>query len=127
MKRNGWYAARQGLKNEPHSWSRFYPDSVGQLFPLWTGILPPGDERVTRAYAGFNEAWPQWQDGIFGDRFPWALMGYAAAVQGDRVRADAYLTWVNTRYLSPGHPPPWSILDAAFTTLAAAKLSEKGR
>lgn len=122
-KRNGWFAARQGMRNEPHSWSRFYPDSVCQLFPLWTGILPPGDERVTRAYASFNEAWPEWQNGTFGDSFPWALMGYAAAVKGDRVRAQAYLAWVNRRYLAPGHPPPWSILDAAFTALAAATLS----
>lgn len=123
-KKNGWFAARQGLKNETHDWKRFYPDSVCQLFPLWTGIHPPTDERVTLAYAAFNEAWPLWQDGSFGDAFPWALMGYAAAVKRDRVRADAYLTWVNTRYLSQGHPPPWSILDAAFTARAAATLSK---
>lgn len=124
-KRNGWVAARQGMKNQAHSWSRFYPDSVCQLYPLWTGTYPPNDERVVTAYDNFNLAWPQWHTGTFGDSFPWAVMGYAAAVHGDRDRATAYLGWANTRYLSTGHPPPWTLLEAAFTTLAAAKLSEK--
>lgn len=125
LKRNGWHAARQGTANQAHRWSTFYPDSVCQLYPLWTGTYPPTDERVVTAYDNFNEAWPQWQHGTFGDSFPWAVMGYAAAVRGDRDRANAYLTWANTRYMSAGHPPPWSILDAAFATLAAATLARK--
>ena len=80
---------------------------------------------MATAYHNFNTAWPQWQQGTFGDAFPWAVMGYAAAVRGDRDRANAYLTWANTRYLSAGHPPPWTLLDSAFATLAAATLARK--
>lgn len=124
-RRNGWHAARQGTTNQAHRWSTFYPDSVCQLYPLWTGTYPPGDERVATAYDNFNAAWPQWQNGTFGDAFPWAVMGYAAAVRGDRDRANAYLTWARTRYLSEGHPPPWTLLDAAFAALAASTLARK--
>lgn len=123
--RNGWHAARQGMTNQAHRWTTFYPDSVCQLYPLWTGTFPPTDEHVITAYNNFNTAWPRWQHGTFGDAFPWAVMGYAAALRGDRDRANAYLTWAGTRYLSVGHPPPWTILDAAFATLAAATLARK--
>ncbi|MCL6580425.1 MAG: hypothetical protein K6U08_02260 [Firmicutes bacterium] len=74
----------------PSSWRRWYPDAVAQLFPVVSGLLKPQDKRAKALYESFNAWHPGWVVHDKDDPHPWAIVGYAAALMGDRERAGAF-------------------------------------
>ncbi|UVI29534.1 hypothetical protein [Paenibacillus spongiae] len=114
-------------KNEDGSllepeWGRFYPDATAQLFPIWTGMLPPESERARRLYASFNAHFPQWPQLNKRDSFPWALLAYTSAVMGDAERTVQFLESAQAAFIERGHPWPWYVMESGVTMLAAARM-----
>jgi|SRR5580698_2738789 hypothetical protein len=96
----------------------WYPDSVAQLYPMVHGVTAPGSSRSMSVYAAFNKAWPGWADLSFNsqDKFPWAMVSYAAFLAQDKARVDRYLTTVRDRYLiaDPRFRWPWHGAEAGW-------------
>jgi hypothetical protein len=95
------------------NWSTWYPDATSQLFPIVEGVLPPSGSKAQRLYASFNAAWPDWANlSNGGNRFPWVLVGNAAALMGDLQRANTYIINIQNRYVTKGYPWPWYSMEA---------------
>lgn len=97
-------------------WSTWYPDATAQLFPALQGVIPARSPRARALWSAFNAAWPRWDELVNGDSggYPWALVGTAAIVQGDRDRAAAYSNAVQRRYAAAGFPYPWYDAEAGW-------------
>lgn len=106
---DGWLGRR---RLRPGRW---YPDHVGQLYPLLNGMVDPADPRARLAYDRLARAFPRWQEGELPDAFPWAMVAYAAALVGQRQDAHTFLTTVAARFARDGRPYPWYILESAYT------------
>ncbi|PYI57487.1 discoidin domain-containing protein [Paenibacillus flagellatus] len=101
------------------SWSKFYPDSTGQMWPILNGVIDPAANRARSLYDAFNLYWPEWQTLNNTTQFPWANLAYVAAKMGDRERVDAYIESVKAKYLDKGHPWTWYNNQSAYTAMAA--------
>jgi hypothetical protein len=100
----------------PSHWTTWYPDATAQLFPALQGVIPVASARATELWSTFNAAWPQWDRLVNGDSggYPWALVGTAAMVLGDRDRAAAYSNAVQHRFAAAGFPYPWYDAEAGW-------------
>lgn len=89
--------------------TNWYPDAVAQIYPVVFGVVAPTDSRAVNAYASLNAAFPNWDSFQFNDSFPWAIVGYAAAVMGDWPRVTQYRQSVEAKYVNvtPQFPYPW--------------------
>lgn len=95
---------------------RFYPESVGQLFPFIFGLTNnPG------GYHHFDAQHPGWRDLAEGD-FPWLLPAYAAAMAGEKEAAREALASVERLY--PSLQWPWFIAESAWVLQTAALLQQ---
>jgi hypothetical protein len=96
----------------------WYPDSVGQLYPMVEGVIALGSSRSKSAYAAFNKAWPGWTDLSFNsqDEFPWVVVSYAAFLARDKARVDRYLATIRDRFMiaEPVFPWPWYSAEAGW-------------
>ncbi len=59
----------------------FYPDAVAQIFPQAMGVAP-ASARFAAGWRALNRMAPHWWDGSY-DAFPWAIVGYTAALRHD--------------------------------------------
>jgi hypothetical protein len=120
---NGRYFTYKG--GPVASWSIFYADATCQLYPIWCNLILPNSQRAQSLWDAFNRYYPDWARGKIYDPggFPWALLGYAAAVMNDKTRADSYLRYIAS-YTDFGIQPTsnWYNLEAAFVILAANKM-----
>lgn len=74
-------------------WSRWYPDTVAQVFPAMYGLpQPPG--RARQAYNRIAAGFPGWTEGRTGNGFPWLILGLAAWQQGDQAAVHSLLGYV---------------------------------
>jgi hypothetical protein len=71
---------------------RFYPDATGQAFPIVFG-LPQTPDKKLRSWYWLNKQMPRWHEGAH-DQFPWMILGYTAALMGDKERATAQMRYV---------------------------------
>ena len=112
----------------PSHWTTWYPDATAQLFPALQGVIPAASPRATALWNTFNAAWPQWDRLVNGDSggYPWALVGTAAMVLGDRDRAVAYSNAVQRRYADAGFPYPWYDAEAGWYVRMLAGLNAQG-
>jgi hypothetical protein len=96
----------------------WYPDSVAQLYPTVQGVIAPGSFQSKSVYAAFNKAWPGWTDLSFNsqDKFPWAVVSYAAFLAQDKARVDRYIETIRDRYMiaDPVFPWPWYSAEAGW-------------
>ena len=97
-------------------WTTWYPDATAQLFPALQGVMPAAAPRATELWSAFNAAWPHWDRLVNGDSsgYPWALVGSAAIVFGDRARAEVYSNAVQRRFAAAGFPYPWYDAEAGW-------------
>ncbi len=111
--------------NTPSDWNVFYADATCQLYPVWTGVKLSTDQQSVNLYSKFNQKYPNWSTGTVYDEggYPWAIVCYVAAVMGDTARVDQYLTFVKSKIDAGIHPDYWYNMEAAFTLLAAKKIS----
>lgn len=118
---NGLWMANQGVWAVYKDWyandigpnmGTWYADATAQLFPVLEQVIPGSDPRAQAAYAKFNAAFPGWPSLSFQaqDQFPWCLVGAAAALMGDKARADQYLNNIYTKYVQPGFV--WTMFSA---------------
>jgi hypothetical protein len=95
----------------------WYPDATFQLFPIYTGLVVPGDPTAQRLWASVRDNWRNgsdrdftlgtadgWKNGVQTNpknAYPWAMTEFVAALMNDvetvaRFRAHlvaAYPTW----------------------------------
>ena len=76
----------------------FYPGTTCQVFPQAFGVLEVSNT-YTAAYNYLNANSIGWQSGQY-DPFPWAVLGYVAAVRGDTLRARSQLATIESRFQS---------------------------
>jgi len=99
----------------------WYPDAVCQLFPAMLGVDP--NSQIT--YAAFNKSWPKWSTLEHGsDTFPWCLCAYAAAIMGDTVRANEFISAVMAKWAN-GFTWPFFSAEAGWFALANAMMGKK--
>ena len=76
----------------------FYPGTTCQVFPQAFGVAEMGDT-FSPAYNYLNANSPGWEKGTY-DPFPWAVLGYVAAVRNDAQKARTQLATINTLFQS---------------------------
>jgi hypothetical protein len=76
----------------------FYPGTTCQVFPQAFGV-PELSNTFDTAYFYLNNHSPGWEKGTY-DMFPWAVLGYVAAVRNDAQRARTQLATMNTLFQS---------------------------
>jgi hypothetical protein len=94
-------------------WTRWYPDSTAQLFPVLNDVISPSDPRAQELYETFNQKWPNWST-QFSDAFPWVAVSGAAALMGDTDRVNKYINLVQTNYVNTGFAYPWYCAEAGW-------------
>jgi hypothetical protein len=107
----------------------WYPDSVAQLYPIVQGVIAPGSTQSKSVYATFNQAWPRWDLSFNSqDKFPWAVVSYAALLAQDKARVDHYINTVENRYLmvNPVFPWPWYDAEAGWFMRVNAEIEHWG-
>lgn len=118
-----WAKTSLGLR-----WSRrrWYPDTVGQLYPIVYGQIDPRGDRAQALIARVNGGYPRWTQLRTGDYYPWALAAYAHALAGERERALEFADRVWVELLACGRPWPWYNLEGAYLVLTLLELAEVG-
>lgn len=76
--------------------ANFYPGSTCQVFPQAFGVLENVDT-FGAAYNYLNARAAGWETGAY-DPFPWAVLGYTAALRGDKLRARAQLATIESLF-----------------------------
>ena len=94
-------------------WTKWYPDSTAQLFPVLNGVILPSVPRAQQLYETFNQKWPNWTT-QFADPFPWVAVSGASALMGDRPRVNQYIRTIQTTYVETGFPYPWYCAEAGW-------------
>lgn len=100
-------------------WSRvpqkkWYPDTVGQIYPVVFGVVDPKSDRANHLYAYLNMHYPEWTKGRFDDRFPWTVLSLMAALMNDDARAVEYLSNVYASNAALNRGYPWHSFESAF-------------
>jgi len=104
---------------------KFYPDATCQLFPALYGIIAADSDRGTNLYELFNRYHPNWLE-IKPPEFPWTILGYCAALQGDYQRAYDKLRYVRREYID-AKSGNWFCAEAAFFVLTCSHLLHRIR
>ena len=128
----GYYEVALGVNNDSayaFTWTNFYPCATAQVFPIFCGLLAPTDPRSIHLYNKFNEYFSTgerkatWEEMSTPDTFYWGALAYTAALMGDNVRLEKYMTL----YLKimNRHAYPLYNADAARVCMAAQLMLEK--
>lgn len=119
-----WAVGQGGEKCLP-SPGEAYPGLYAQIYPATFGVIPPESEKAVLAYRKLNEELPRWAELEVGDPFPWAILGYAAAIMDDLAGADRFLENCRSSYVLKGHCFPWSTFEGGFYVRTCEALREK--
>lgn len=76
----------------------FYPDGTAQVFAQAWGLVS-GGTRADAAWHWLNTRFEGWASGRY-DAFPWMVLGYTAAMRGERALAEAQMTTLASRFVS---------------------------
>ena len=128
----GYYEVALGVNNDSayaFTWTNFYPCATAQIFPIFCGLLDPADDRAVYLYNKFNEYFSTgerkstWEEMSIPDTFYWGALAYTAALMGDNVRLETYMTL----YLKVmnRHAYPLYNADAARVCMAAQLMLER--
>ncbi|MDP3486854.1 MAG: hypothetical protein Q8S19_02835 [Bacillota bacterium] len=94
---------------------KWYPDTVGQIYPVVFGVVDPQSDRASHLYAYLNLHYPEWTKGRIDDSFPWTVLAMMATIMRDDARAVEYLTNVYDSTVSQGSRGyPWHSFESAF-------------
>ncbi len=95
-----WYTTDTGTSGTV-DWSKWYPDSVSQVFPIAFGIIQPSDPRAQSLWSTFQSHWKnQWAGLSTGDQYPWVIVAYAAALMGDTTDVNHFISNMESTYVS---------------------------
>lgn len=108
-----------GVTDDPH-WSTWYPDATAQMWAIKEQVSDVA--QTTTLWTTFNTTYPNWTTTINNpDNMPWAGLGLAAAVKGNKQKTNTFLNNVVTNRIN-GNPPhawPWSVREAGYTAQTA--------
>ena len=93
--------------------AKWYPDAVSQLDVIAYGILDPKDPKAVKVWQDFNSAFPNWDQGLKDDGFPWAEVALTAVMMGDGEKAERFLDWASSYLARHQRPYPWYVLESA--------------
>ncbi len=101
------YKDNGGLTPAPDG-TKWYPDSVAQVFPVNNGVVTSSDAKAIAGYAFLTTHWPTWynlpwNNAPTNDPFPWCLVAYGASLMADYANTDAYITKIQGLY-APNFP-----------------------
>lgn len=99
---------------------KWYPDAVSQADLISCGVIPPSGPEAESIWQRLNGQFPHWDQGLTGDRFPWAKIALTATMMNDTGRAERFISWVRDEYAENGRPYPWYVMESA-STLDAVK------
>ncbi|OPY56874.1 MAG: Cellulosome-anchoring protein precursor [Pelotomaculum sp. PtaU1.Bin035] len=119
-----WAVDQAGIKHYPVP-GQSYPGIFAQIYPVTFGVIPPASEIAVQAYQKLNNELPSWPGLEVGDPFPWAILGYAAAVMSDLPRAGVFLKNCRTTYIGSGRGFPWSSFEGAFYARACDSIRNR--
>jgi hypothetical protein len=71
---------------------RFYPEATSQVYPIVMGVPQTPDKKL-RSWYWVNKHLPRWTEGNY-DAAPWLVLGYTAALLGDKEKATQQLRYV---------------------------------
>jgi hypothetical protein len=94
---------------------KWYPDAVSQADLIYCGVVPPSSPEAEGIWARLNEQFPHWDQGVTGDRFPWAKIALTATMMNDPGRAEIFVSWVRDKYAESGRPYPWYVMESSGT------------
>lgn len=123
---DGSYAWAMTARGPRRHRRRWYPDTVGQLYPVLFGVVDPASDDAGRLLQGVNSAFPGWPELRTPDRFPWAMVAYAAALVGDEASAHRFVESASGAYQREGRPWPWYTLESVFYILTVMELANQG-
>ncbi len=107
-----WYTNLSGI-----------PDgAVIEIWPIALGVVQPSDPRAQQIWTTFNNNWKtQWTTlqpkAPTNDPFPWAIVGYAAALMGDTTDANTFIQNMEKKYVNTTPPftgGSWSVNEAGY-------------
>jgi hypothetical protein len=118
----GYYKAE--IDDESIDWNDFYPDAVGQLFPMIHGVVNPNNSLSVNLYDTFNSYYSWETMGHVTEEhatFYWGRLAYVAALQRDEHRLKTYI--VNyERIVMEEHEFPIFNADVAWVVLACEEI-----
>lgn len=118
-----WALDQDGTKHLA-SPGKSYPGFFAQIYPVTFGVISPANEKAILAYQKLNEELPSWPELEVEDTFPWAVLGYAAAVMDDWSRVDRFLKNCRSTYILKDRCFPWSTFEGAFYIRACDAMRE---
>jgi hypothetical protein len=71
---------------------RFAPEAVSQAYPIVLGVPQTPDKKL-RSWYWINKHMPRWAECSY-DTAPWMILGYTAALMGDKEKATQQLRYV---------------------------------
>lgn len=103
---------------------RFYPDGVGQLYPILFGVDTPKSENAEYRYALFNQNYKwtnfdQFKQGVTD--FYWFVVVYAAALMKDETQLLQFLLNYEEEIM-PVHPYPIYNAEVAWVIMACDEM-----
>lgn len=85
-------------------WQKFYPDAAAQIYPVSSGLFPPGDAGE-RLYRELCEHYDWEYLYIPEEDYDWPVLSYIAVSMGDIPRAETYLKKFYLKYsVDRGYP-----------------------
>lgn len=99
IQRQGFDANRGGFTVGDHARLAevgFYPGTTCQVFPQAFGLVELAPQ-FDRAYRYLQTYSPGWADGRY-DVYPWAVLGYVAALRGQRAQARSQLDMIDQKF-----------------------------
>ncbi|WER47977.1 hypothetical protein CupriaWKF_24500 [Cupriavidus sp. WKF15] len=98
--------------------TEFYPDTVAQIFPILSGIVPDNERASARYHAWMKQHRFVWLQMPETD-YPWGLVALVADKMGD---ADAITCW-RVRATQFRHGTHWNVLEEALYQAFESRLT----
>lgn len=106
-------------------WSSWYgPNgSVSEIFPIALGVVLPSSSYAQAVWPAFQSHWQSQWTTLKADAFPWVIVGYAAALMGDKTDANAFIQEIEKQFVNDKPPfrgcgqspcKSWSVNEAGY-------------
>ncbi|MFT4414724.1 hypothetical protein ACLM5H_12770 [Fredinandcohnia humi] len=114
---NEFYYAITSSSKMKANWSKWYPDSTAQLFPIAFEVISPKDPLSQKIYSTFNKSHTNWHHLKTSDSFPWVFVGYASSLMNDTVRVSTFSDQLHSKYIHNNRKWPWYNVESAWYIL----------
>src|SRR5205823_2684484 len=89
------------------NWSTWYADAngpdgaVSEIFPIALGVISPSSQTAKNIWGTFQNNWKNQWTSLNADPggYPWAIVGYTAALMGDTQDANTFIQNIETQFV----------------------------